>query len=113
MESDIAIVKNVSNVLSKQVFSAEREVWRNSQYSRKECIEILVIPASVEHRELKPTVSKVLTTHTAQKMKFSIKDYFSKCDQIRSFLPIWSDLLKKSLMENFIFCVVYLPFLVV
>ena len=81
MESDIAIVKNVSNVLSKQVFSAEREVCRNSQYSRKECIEILVIPASVEHRELKPTVSKALTTHTAQKMKFSIKDYFSKCDQ--------------------------------
>ena len=31
---------------------------------------------------------------TAQKMKFSIKDYFSKCDQIRSFLRIWSHLLK-------------------
>ena len=37
---------------------------------------------------------------TAQKMKFSIKDFFSKCDQIRSFLWIWSHLLKKSLMEN-------------
>ena len=37
-------------------------------------------------------------------MKFSIKDFFSKCDQIGSFLRIWSDLLKKSLMENFIFC---------
>ena len=36
-------------------------------------------------------------------MKFSIKDYFSKCDQIRSFLGIWSHLLKKSLMEYFIF----------
>ena len=35
-------------------------------------------------------------------MKFSIKDFFSKCDQIRSFLRIWSHLLKKSLMENFI-----------
>ena len=33
---------------------------------------------------------------TAEKMKFSIKDFFSKCDQIRSFL-------KESLMENFIF----------
>ena len=40
---------------------------------------------------------------TAQKMKFSIKDFFSKWDQIRSFLRIWSHLLKKSLMENFIF----------
>ena len=43
---------------------------------------------------------------TAQKMKFSINDFLSKCDQIRSFLRIWSHLLKKSLMENFIFCVV-------
>ena len=37
-------------------------------------------------------------------MKFSIKDFFSKCDQICSFLRIWSHLLNKSLMENFIFC---------
>ena len=37
---------------------------------------------------------------------FSIKDFFSKCHQIRSFLWIWSYLLKKSQMENFIFCAV-------
>ena len=36
-------------------------------------------------------------------MKFSLKDIFNKCDQIRSFLRIWSRLLKKSLMGNFIF----------
>ena len=39
-------------------------------------------------------------------MKFSIKGFFSKCDQIRRKLWIWSHLLKKSLMENSIFCVV-------
>ena len=43
------------------------------------------------------------TWETAQKMKFSNKDFFSKCDQTRSLLLIWSQLLKKSLMENFIF----------
>ena len=43
----------------------------------------------------------------AQKMKFSIKDFFSKCDQICSFLRIWSHLLKKSLIVNVIFlCIV-------
>ena len=42
-------------------------------------------------------------------MKFSIKDYFSQWNQIRKKLRIWSGLLKKSLMENFIFCaVIYL-----
>ena len=43
----------------------------------------------------------ILTIHTAQKMKFSIMDFFSKCDQVCGFLQIWSHLLKKSLMENF------------
>ena len=41
-------------------------------------------------------------------MKFSIKDFFSKHDQIRRFLRIWSHLQKKSLMENLIFCAVTL-----
>ena len=45
-------------------------------------------------------------SHTTQKMKFSIKDFFRKCDQIRRKLRIWSHLLKKSLMENFISCAV-------
>ena len=52
---------------------------------------------------------------TAQKMKFSTTDFFSKWDQIRRFLRISSHLLKKSVMENFIFCavgVVIIPMLI-
>ena len=45
-------------------------------------------------------------TYTVRKMKFFIKNFFSKYDQIRSFLWIWSYSLKKSLMENLIFCAV-------
>ena len=44
--------------------------------------------------------------YTAQKMKFSIKCFFSKCNQISRKLRIWSHLLKKSSMENFIFLAV-------
>ena len=47
-----------------------------------------------------------VTGDTAQKMKFSIKDFSSKCDKICGKLWIWSHLLEKSLMENFIFCAV-------
>ena len=39
-------------------------------------------------------------------MKFSITDFFSKCDQILRKLRIWSHLLKKSVMKNFIICAV-------
>ena len=38
-----------------------------------------------------------IIANTAQKMKFSIKDFFSKCDQICNFLRIWSHLLMKIL----------------
>ena len=44
--------------------------------------------------------------HTAQKIKFSVKAFFSKCDQICRKLRNCSHLLKKSLMKNFIFCAV-------
>ena len=47
------------------------------------------------------------TTDTAQKIKFSIQDFFSKCDQIHRKLQILPHLLKKSLTENFIFCAVW------
>ena len=40
---------------------------------------------------------------TAQKMEFSIKDFFSKCDQNQRNWLIWSQLLKKCLMENSFF----------
>ena len=45
---------------------------------------------------------------TAKRKKFSMKDFFSKYDQIHRKLRIWSHLLKKPLMEDVIFCVVFL-----
>ena len=43
-------------------------------------------------------------TYTAPEMTFSTKDFFGKFEKIRWKLRICSDLLKKSLTENFIFC---------
>ena len=48
-------------------------------------------------------VSTVRTNTAKKKIKFYIKDFFSKYDQIQSFLRIWPNILKKSLMENLIF----------
>ena len=49
------------------------------------------------------------------KMKFSIKDFCSKRDQICNFGRIWSHLLKKSLVWSLLFllvvCLIYLTFL--
>ena len=47
----------------------------------------------------------VTSRQPAEKMQFSIKNFFSKYDQIRTTLWIWLYLVKKSLMETLIFCV--------
>ena len=41
-------------------------------------------------------------------MKFSVKGFFSKCDQIRSFLWILSQILKKSYMKTLFFVQCYI-----
>ena len=56
--------------------------------------------------EVSVQITRNATLHTAQKLKFSIKNLFSKCDQTCSFLRIWSHLMEISLMENFSFCAV-------
>ena len=48
-------------------------------------------------------------SHAAQKLKFSIKDFFTKYEQICNFLRIWSYLLKNSLMGNIVSCAVTGP----
>ena len=50
-----------------------------------------------------PPPKEKQSRNNAQKMKFLIMDFFSKCEQFPSFLRTWSHLLKKSLVENFIF----------
>ena len=47
------------------------------------------------------------TFHCKRRFKFSIKYFFHKFDQIPRFLRIWSHLLKRSFMKNFVFCAVF------
>ena len=58
------------------------------------------------HMSFEVTKIFIILSFTAQKMKFSTKNFFSKCAQIRKKLRIWLHLLNKSLMEKFIFCTV-------
>ena len=46
------------------------------------------IPSSFKYEDFITNISLLFFTNTAQKMKFSIKDFFSKCDQICRILRI-------------------------
>ena len=74
-------------------------------------ILVLIVTANIsifiwEFFKATKVIRIALIRITAQKIKFPIKHFFSKCDQIHRKLQIWLHLLKKSLMENFIFCAV-------
>ena len=49
---------------------------------------------------------KVFSKPHCTKKEVFIKNFFSKCDQVHKKLRIWPHLLKKSVIENFIFFVV-------
>ena len=52
------------------------------------------------------TVGPVIMVSLHKKYYYLIAYFLGKCDQIHRKLRICSNLLKKSLMENFIFCAV-------
>ena len=62
LESDVQIVKTVNNDLLKQLENTERQFWANVQYSRRECVEVIGSPKTVESKDLKHTVYKVFNS---------------------------------------------------
>ena len=60
LESDVSVVKNVNNILSKQMSSIQRQCWKNAQYSRREFFELVRLHSSIEDKDLEPTVCRVL-----------------------------------------------------
>ena len=58
LETENCIVKQTNSLLSKRLVHMEKQCWANAQYSRKECLEVVGIPDSVQNNELE---DKVLT----------------------------------------------------
>ena len=60
LESDVVVVKNVNNILCKQLVSVERKCWKNAQYSRRECVEVVGLPSSIANDQLENIVCRVV-----------------------------------------------------
>ena len=78
--------------------------WLQNICEKQHCVKSVRFrrffgPYSDRTYRLEKQFSLSATSLTTQKMKFSIKNFFSKFDQIR-----WSHLQTKSLKENFFFC---------
>ena len=81
LESDVQIVKTVNNNLIKQLENTERQCWANAQYSRRECLEVIGIPKTVESKDLEHTVCKVFNS-----IDFDIEeDRIEACHRLTKF----------------------------
>ena len=49
LESENSIMKQANSLLSKRSVDMERPCWENTQYSSRECLEVLGIPDSVQN----------------------------------------------------------------
>ena len=52
LELDISVSKTVSSLLTEQMSNLERQCWSNTQYSRRECLEVVTILSSVKVKDL-------------------------------------------------------------
>ena len=59
IESELSVSKSVNSKLHERVVSLERQCWGNSQYSRRECLEITGIPDSIGNDDLEETTIKI------------------------------------------------------
>ena len=56
LKSENSIVKQANSLLSKRLDDMERQCWANAQYSRRDCLEVVGIPDSVQNNELEDKV---------------------------------------------------------
>ena len=60
VKSSLVVTKTVNNELLKRVSSLERGLHSQEQHSRRECLEVVGIPSSVDDKNLQSTVYSIL-----------------------------------------------------
>ena len=59
LRSDFSITNLANTKLKEKVVILERQTWSNSQYSRRECLELSGIPETIENKDLEGTVLSI------------------------------------------------------
>ena len=56
LEGELIVSKKVNSELQKHIIHLEKQCWANAQFSRRECLELVGIPSSIEHDQLEGKV---------------------------------------------------------
>ena len=79
LESENVVIKKANSLLANRLVDMERQCWANAQYSRRECIEVVGIPNSINNNELE---DKVLTVFQKIGCELSPRN-FEACHRLR------------------------------
>ena len=59
LQSELSVTTHVNTELTKRIMTLERQCSTNAQYSRKECVEVVVIPRKVDDKHLEEKVLSI------------------------------------------------------
>lgn len=59
LESESSVIKQANSLLCSRLVDMETQCWENTHYSRREYIEMVGIPNSVNNNELEDKVLRV------------------------------------------------------
>ena len=59
LQGELIVSKKVNSELQKHIIQLEEQCLANAQYSRRECLELVGIPSSIEHDPLKDKVVEI------------------------------------------------------
>ena len=65
-QSELAVTKQVTTELTKRIVTLGRQCWVNSQYSRRECLEVVGIPRQVDDNQLETKYFQFLRSLVAK-----------------------------------------------
>ena len=107
------ISKNVSDLLSSRLVDIERQCWANTQYFRRECLDIVGIPNEVKEESLEQSVvgifdklgcsidaDRIVTCHQVSKNNNTVTVKFTRS---KDYQKVWNKKkeLKNHKMEDF------------
>ena len=73
LEGELIVSKKVNSELQKHIIQLEKQCWANVQYSRRECLELVGIPSSIEHDQLEDKVVEIFNKVGCNIMKENVE----------------------------------------
>ena len=111
MKSDPSVTKKVDTLLSERLQTIENQFCANTQYSRRECLEISGIPSSVSDSDTEDVVCKAITKACVEVSDKDIEEchrvgkrgtnivQFCKREVLKQVLNVRKDLTKLSMED--------------